>query len=52
LHALRENLAASDGIKAVLHEDREVFHLRVDGLDVYGVGATVNAALERTDTDD
>jgi hypothetical protein len=42
LEELRAELAASEGVAAVLHEDREMFHLRVEGLEVSG-------AVERTD---
>jgi hypothetical protein len=51
LDELRKNLAASEGITAVLHEDREVFHLKVDGLDVSEVEEKVNEAIERTGID-
>jgi hypothetical protein len=55
LDVLRENLAASKGVMAVLHEDREVFHLNVDGLDASEVlekaseaaGGSVSATTAR-----
>jgi hypothetical protein len=51
LDELRENLAASEGITEVLHEDREVFHLKADGLDASQVEEKVNEAVERTGID-
>lgn len=42
------NLAASEGVAEVLHEDREVFHFRVEGPDDSEVEERVNAAVERT----
>jgi hypothetical protein len=51
LDELRENLAASEGITAVLHEDREVMYLKVDDLDLSKVEEKVKVAIERTGTD-
>ena len=51
LDELREKLAASEGVTAVLHEDREVMHLKVKDLDVSEVEEKVRAALERTGID-
>jgi hypothetical protein len=51
LDELRENLAASEGVTAVLHEDREVMHLKVDYVDVSEVEEMVKAAIERTGID-
>jgi hypothetical protein len=51
LDELRDKLAASEGDTAVLHEDREVLHLKVDDLDVSEVEEKVKAAIERTDID-
>jgi hypothetical protein len=48
LDELNTNLAAAEGLVEVLHEDREVFHLRVEGLDASEVEEKVNAAVERT----
>ena len=47
LDRLRDNLAASDGITEVLHEDREVFHLKTD-VDYSSVEVKVAEAIERT----
>ncbi len=47
LDRLRDNLAASDGITEVLHEDREVLHLKVDA-DLSSVEGKVAEAIERT----
>jgi hypothetical protein len=52
LDQLRDNLAASEGISEVVQEDREVFHLKVEGLDFPSVEAKVAEALEQTDTGD
>jgi hypothetical protein len=52
LDQLRENLAASEGISEVLQEDREVFHLKVLGLDFTSVEAKVAEAIEHTDIGD
>ena len=46
LDHLRENLAASDGIIEVLHEDREVFHLKVENLDLLAVEGKVAESVE------
>jgi hypothetical protein len=51
LDELQERLAASEGITAVLHEDREVMHLKVDDLDVAEVEDKVKEAIERADID-
>ena len=48
LDRLRDNLAAFEGIVEVLHEDREVFHLRVGNSDLFPVEGKVAEALERT----
>ncbi len=48
LDRLRDNLAASGGIVDVLHEDREVFHLKVEEADVSAVEGKVAEAIERT----
>ncbi len=48
LDRLRENLAASEGIVEVLHEDREVFHLKAENLDVSSIEGRVAEAVERT----
>ncbi len=45
LEELRAELAASQGVTAVLHEDREVFHLRVEALDISEVEQKVNEAV-------
>jgi hypothetical protein len=52
LDRLRENLAATEGISEVLQEDREVFHLKILGLDFRSVEAKVAEAIEQTDIDD
>ena len=52
LDQLRENLAASDGVTEVVHEDREVFHLKVENLDFASVEAKVAEAIEQTDIGD
>jgi hypothetical protein len=51
LDELHERLAASEGITAVLHEDREVMRLRVGGLNVSEIEEKVSEAIERTGTD-
>jgi hypothetical protein len=51
LDALGENLAASEGVTAVLHEDREVLHPRVDDLDVSEVEGKVHEAIQQTGID-
>jgi hypothetical protein len=48
LDRLREHLAASEGITGVLHEDREVFHLKVEDLDLSAIEGKVAEAVERT----
>ncbi len=48
LDRLRDNLAASEGIADVLHEDREVFHLKVEESDLSSVEEKVAQAVERT----
>ncbi len=48
LDELVENLAASEGVTAVLHEDREVLHLSVDDLDVARVEEKIRGAIQRT----
>jgi hypothetical protein len=48
---LRENLLASEDITAILHEDREVFHLRVDGLGVSEVEEKIHEAIAQTGID-
>ena len=47
LDRLRDNLAASEDITDVLHEDREVFHLKVEGLDLPTVDGKVAEAVEQ-----
>ncbi len=47
LDGLLANLAATRRITEVIHEDREVFHLKVDDLEVGGVEEKVAEALER-----
>ena len=51
LDQLRDNLAASEGIIGVLHEDREVFHLKVEDLDLSAIEGKVAEAVERTGID-
>jgi hypothetical protein len=51
LDELRENLLAFEDITAILHEDREVFHLRVDGLDVSEIEEKVHEAIAQTSID-
>jgi hypothetical protein len=48
LDQLRDSLAASEGITEVLHEDREVFHLRVGNVDLSALEGKVVEAVERT----
>ena len=48
LDRLRDNLSASEGIIEVLHEDREVFHLKVENPDRSAVAGKVAEAVERT----
>ncbi len=50
LDRLRDNLVASEGIVDVLHEDREVFHLKVAESDLCVVEGKVAEAIERTGT--
>jgi hypothetical protein len=52
LDQLRENLAASEGVTEVVHEDREVFHLKVENLDFPSVEAKVAEAVQQTDIGD
>jgi hypothetical protein len=51
LDQLRDNLATSEGISGVLHEDREVFHLKVEDLDLCAIEGKVAEAVERTGID-
>lgn len=51
LDQLRDNLAASEGISGVLHEDREVFHIKVEDLDLSAIEGKVAEAVERTGID-
>jgi hypothetical protein len=51
LDDLREKLAGSEGVTAVLHEDREVMHLKVEDIDVSEVEEKVQEAIERTGID-
>ncbi len=46
LDVLLKNLAAADRITEVIHEDREVFHLKVDDLDAPALEEKVAEALE------
>ncbi len=48
LDELLANLAAAGGIREVVHEDREVFHLKVEDLDASGVEEKVAGAVEET----
>ncbi len=48
LDQLRDNLAASEGITEVLHEDREVFHLKAENLNLSAVEGKVAEAVEQT----
>ena len=52
LDQLRDNLAASEGIREVVQEDREVFHLKVHNLDFPSVEAMVAEAVEQADIGD
>ena len=47
LDELLANLAAAGGIREVIHEDREVFHLKVEDLDASGVEEKVAGAVEQ-----
>jgi hypothetical protein len=47
LDELYANLAAAGGITEVIHEDREVFHLRVDDLDAPALEEKVAEAVEQ-----
>ena len=47
LDRLHDNLAASEGVDEVLHEDREVFHLKADDLDASAVQEKAAEAVER-----
>ncbi len=47
LDRLRDNLEASEGITEVLHEDREVFHLK-GNIDLSSVQRKVAGAIEQT----
>jgi len=51
LDELREYLAASEGITEILHDDREVLHLRADDLNLSEVEEKVREAAERTGID-
>jgi hypothetical protein len=51
LDELREYLAASEGITEILHEDREVLHLRGDDLNLSEVAERVREAAERAGID-
>ncbi len=48
LDQLRGTLAASEGIVEVLHEDREVFHLKIEEADISAFEGKVAEAVERT----
>ena len=48
LDQLRDNIALSEGIIEVLHEDREVFHLKVGNPDLSSVERKVAEAVELT----
>lgn len=48
LDRLRDNIAASEGIVGVLHEDREVFHLKVEEPHLSSIEGKVAEAIERT----
>ena len=48
LDELRGYLAASKGITEILHEDREVMHLRADDLNLSEVEKEVRKAAEQT----
>jgi len=47
LDRLCDNLAASDGITEVLHEDREVLHLKAD-VNLSSIEGKVAEAIEQT----
>jgi hypothetical protein len=47
LDHLRDNLVASEGITEVIHEDREVFHLKVDNLDAPAVQEKAAEAVKQ-----
>jgi hypothetical protein len=47
LDELLANLAATGGIMEVVHEDREVFHLKVDHLDAPAIEEKVAGAMEQ-----
>jgi hypothetical protein len=47
LDELLANLAAARGIKEVIHEDREVFHLKVYNLDASALEEKVAEATEQ-----
>jgi hypothetical protein len=47
LEKLSANLAAAEGITEVIHEDREVFHLKVNNLDASAVREKVDKAMEQ-----
>ena len=47
LDELFANLDAAGGITEVIHEDREVFHLKVDNLDTSTVEEKVAEAVEQ-----
>jgi hypothetical protein len=51
LEELCANLPASAGVTAVLHEDEEVFYLRVEGLNAPGVTDRASEATERAGPD-
>src|SRR5918992_4381071 len=47
LDQLRDNLATSEGITEVVQEDREVFHLKVEGLSLSAVEGKVAGVIEQ-----
>jgi hypothetical protein len=51
LDELRSYLAASEGITEILHENREVMHLRADDLNLSEVEKKVRKAAEQTGID-
>ncbi len=51
LDQLRDNLVASESIVEVLHEDREVFHLKVENLNLSSIEEKVAEAVEQTGID-
>jgi hypothetical protein len=51
LDELRGYLAASERIAEILHEDREVMHLRADDLKLSEVEKKVRKAVEQTSID-